>query len=71
MLTAWGAGGIVGPLLISSIRDSTKSYNNALYIFAAIVLVSAIIPFVVRPPVAAQEIETPAARGGVRTTPTT
>jgi len=71
MLTAWGAGGIVGPLLISSIRDSTRSYNNALYIFAAIVLVSAIIPFIVRPPVAPQGVETSAARGAARTAPTT
>ncbi len=69
MLTAWGAGGIVGPLLISSIRDSTKSYNNALYIFAAIVLVSAIIPFIVRPPVVTQDIATSATRGGARATP--
>ncbi len=66
MLTAWGAGGIVGPLLIANIVDKTKSYNNTLLIFAAIMLVSAVIPFIVRPPVAAESAEVAGVRGGVR-----
>jgi OFA family oxalate/formate antiporter-like MFS transporter len=50
MLTAWGFAGVFGPLLIASIRESTGAYTNALYIFAGIMLVSAILPFIVRPP---------------------
>lgn len=44
MLTAWSAGGIVGPLLIASTTD----YQTALYIIAGIMLVSCALPFVAR-----------------------
>jgi MFS transporter, OFA family, oxalate/formate antiporter len=50
MLTAWSAGGVVGPLLISKIRDSTGAYDTALYIIAGIMAASCIIPLIVRPP---------------------
>ncbi len=50
MLTAWGTGGILGPLLIAFLRQSTGGYSNALYILAGIMLVSAVVPFIVRPP---------------------
>jgi OFA family oxalate/formate antiporter-like MFS transporter len=43
MLTAWSAGGIVGPLLIASI-----DYKTALYIIAGIMLISCVLPFVAR-----------------------
>jgi OFA family oxalate/formate antiporter-like MFS transporter len=43
MLTAWSAGGIVGPSLIASL-----DYKTALYIIAGIMLVSCILPFVAR-----------------------
>ena len=50
MLTAWGIAGVVGPQLISYIKDSTGEYTNAFYIIAGIMLLSAIVPFIVRPP---------------------
>jgi OFA family oxalate/formate antiporter-like MFS transporter len=50
MLTAWGTAGVVGPLLIAFLRQSTGGWGNALYIIAGIMLVSAIVPFIVRPP---------------------
>ena len=50
MLTAWSAAGIAGPLLISKIRDSTGNYDTALYIIAGMLVVSCIIPLIVRPP---------------------
>ena len=50
MLTAWSAGGVVGPLLISQIKDSTGNYDTALYIIAGMLVVSCIIPLIVRPP---------------------
>ncbi|HEX2913087.1 MAG TPA: OFA family MFS transporter [Chloroflexia bacterium] len=43
MLTAWSAGAIVGPILISSL-----AYRDALLILAGIMLVSCILPFVAR-----------------------
>jgi MFS transporter, OFA family, oxalate/formate antiporter len=50
MLTAWGVGGVLGPLLISRVIDTTDSYTLAFYIIAAIMLGSAVVAFLVRPP---------------------
>lgn len=43
MLTAWSAGGIVGPILIASM-----DYRTALYVIAVIMLVSCALPLVAR-----------------------
>ncbi len=43
MLTAWSAGGIVGPILISGL-----DYHVALYIIAGIMLVSCALPLIAR-----------------------
>lgn len=58
MLTAWSAGGIVGPILIASIDTRT-----ALYIIAVIMLVSCALPLIARA-LARQEQVAPAATGG-------
>ncbi len=50
MLTAWGFGSALGPLLIANLRQSTGHYGQALYIIAGIMLVSSIVPFIVRRP---------------------
>jgi OFA family oxalate/formate antiporter-like MFS transporter len=50
MLTAWGAGGILGPILIARVKDLTGGYTQAMLIIAVILLVSAVLPFFVRPP---------------------
>ncbi len=50
MLTAWGTGGILGPILIARVKDLTGGYTQAMVIIAIIMLVSAILPFIVRPP---------------------
>ena len=50
MLTAWSAGGIAGPLLISQVKDATGEYDGALYVIAAMLLVASVIPFIVHPP---------------------
>jgi OFA family oxalate/formate antiporter-like MFS transporter len=50
MLTAWGFGSVLGPLLIAHIRQSTGHYSEALQIIAGMMLVSAVIPFLVHPP---------------------
>jgi OFA family oxalate/formate antiporter-like MFS transporter len=50
MLTAWGFGSAVGPLLIANVRERTGHYTQALYGIAAVMLFSAIIPLLVHPP---------------------
>jgi OFA family oxalate/formate antiporter-like MFS transporter len=50
ILTAWSFGGVLGPLLISRVIDVTKSYTLAFYILAAIMLASAVVAYIVRPP---------------------
>lgn len=50
MLTAWSFGGVLGPLLISRVIDTTGSYTLAFYIIAAIMAGSAVVAFIVRPP---------------------
>jgi OFA family oxalate/formate antiporter-like MFS transporter len=50
MLTAWGFAGVLGPMLIANIRQSTGHYSQALYAISAIVLVSAVLPLITRPP---------------------
>src|ERR687885_925132 len=50
MLTAWGVGGVLGPLLISRVIDTTNSYTLAFYIIAVIMIGSAVVAFIVRPP---------------------
>jgi len=63
MLTAWGFGGVLGPYLISSIVDATGAYSRAMYILAGLMLVSTIVPLIVRPPRATQEAEAGAPSG--------
>jgi len=50
MLTAWGFAAMCGPTLIAHVRQSTGHYTQALEIIAGIMLVSAVLPFVIRPP---------------------
>jgi OFA family oxalate/formate antiporter-like MFS transporter len=50
MLTAWGFAGVLGPILIATIRQRTGAYSEALTVISFIVLVSAIIPLIIRPP---------------------
>jgi len=56
MLTAWGFAGVFGPLLIANIRQATGNYGGALITIACILLVSSLLPIVVRPHRAAEEI---------------
>jgi MFS transporter, OFA family, oxalate/formate antiporter len=50
ILTAWGVGGVVGPLIAAKVRDVTGSYHGALIPVAIMLIVAAIIPFFVRKP---------------------
>lgn len=50
MLTAWGFASAFGPLLIAHTRQNSGHYASGLHILAVLLLFSAIVPFLVRPP---------------------
>jgi OFA family oxalate/formate antiporter-like MFS transporter len=50
MLTAWGAAAMTGPTLIARVREATGHYQGAMSIIAIAMLVSAVVPLVLRPP---------------------
>ncbi len=50
MLTAWGFASAFGPLLIAHMRQANGTYGGALHVIAMVMLVSAALPLVVRPP---------------------
>ena len=55
ILTAWGAAGIAGPLLLSAIREYTQSYTLCLYIFSGMLTVSLILSVLLKIKTAKQE----------------
>ncbi len=61
MLTAWGFAGVCGPTVIARVRQSTGHFTGALEMIAGIMLVSAVLPFVIRPPKARNAESTKAA----------
>jgi MFS transporter, OFA family, oxalate/formate antiporter len=50
MLTAWGLAGMFGPTIIAQVRQVTGKYQGAMTILAVVMLVSTVVPLVVRPP---------------------
>jgi OFA family oxalate/formate antiporter-like MFS transporter len=50
MLAVWRFSSVPSPLLMASVRESTGSYNGALYLIGAVALASALLPLVLRPP---------------------
>ena len=50
MLTAWGFGGVLGPLVIAVVRESSGGYTSALRTIAAIMLASVALPLAIRRP---------------------
>lgn len=50
MLTAWGFAGVLGPMLIAALRQSTGAYPDALYRIAGLMFVSLAIPVLVKAP---------------------
>jgi OFA family oxalate/formate antiporter-like MFS transporter len=53
MLTAWGFASAFGPLLIAHMRQSSGTYRGGLHVIAGVMLVSIVMPLLVRPPKAA------------------
>jgi OFA family oxalate/formate antiporter-like MFS transporter len=66
MLTAWGAAGVVGPSLIAWVRQTSGNYTDALELIAGIMLVSAVLPFVIRPPKPPAEVSTHLSEGRLK-----
>lgn len=58
ILTAWGFGGLVGPLLAAWVKDHTGSFTGALPWVAGMLLVAGFIPFFVKKPVPAPKTAT-------------
>ena len=52
MLTAWGFASAFGPLLIAHMRQSSGTYSGGLHVVAGVMLLSALLPLVIRPPAA-------------------
>jgi MFS transporter, OFA family, oxalate/formate antiporter len=50
MLTAWGFASAFGPLLIAYMRQSSGAYVGGLHVISVVMAVSAMLPFIVRPP---------------------
>jgi OFA family oxalate/formate antiporter-like MFS transporter len=50
MLTAWGFASAFGPLLIAHLRETTGSYRGGLHVIAAVMVVSTLLPILLRPP---------------------
>ncbi len=50
LLTAWSAGAILGPLILSRLRDATGAYVDGLYVLGAIMVVGTIVPMVLHAP---------------------
>jgi len=54
MLTAWGMAGMFGPTIIAQVRQVTGHYQGAMTILAVVMLVSTVVPLIVRPPKAVE-----------------
>ncbi len=50
VFTAWGVGGILGPILSGAIFDASKNFNSAYLIAGICLLIAAGMTFTVRPP---------------------
>jgi len=50
ILLAWGIGGVVSPIMIARLREATGQYSAAIHIIAGVMVVSVILPLVVRRP---------------------
>lgn len=50
ILLAWGVGGVVSPIMIARIRQATGSYSTPIHIIAGVMVLSLILPLIVRRP---------------------
>jgi MFS family permease len=50
IITAWGFGGLVGPIVAARVKDATGSFSGALIPVAVMLLVATILPFLAKKP---------------------
>jgi MFS family permease len=50
ILTAWGVGGLVGPIIAGKVKDATGSFSGALVPMAIVLLIALVLPFVTKKP---------------------
>lgn len=50
ILTAWGFASAFGPLLIAHMRQASGAYGGGLHVIAVVMLISIVLPLLVRPP---------------------
>jgi MFS transporter, OFA family, oxalate/formate antiporter len=50
MLTAWSFASVFGPLYIARMRETPGNYAGALHVIVIVMLVSILLPIIVRPP---------------------
>src|SRR5438477_9574026 len=50
MLTAWSFASVFGPLYIARMRETAGNYAGALHMIAIVMLVSILLPIIVKPP---------------------
>ena len=50
MLTAWGLGALFGPTIIAHVREASGHYSGAMQIMSIVMLASAVLPLLLRPP---------------------
>jgi MFS transporter, OFA family, oxalate/formate antiporter len=50
LFTAWGVGGVFGPILAGKVADATGNYNTAYIISAALLIFAAILTFFTKAP---------------------
>jgi OFA family oxalate/formate antiporter-like MFS transporter len=50
MLTAWSFASVFGPLYIARMRETAGNYAGALHVIAVVMLISILLPIIVRPP---------------------
>jgi nitrate/nitrite transporter NarK len=60
IITAWGFGGLVGPLIAAKVKDATGSFSGALIPVAVMLLVAMILPFITKKPAASAALAAPA-----------
>ena len=50
MLTAWSFASVFGPLYIARMRETAGNYATALHVIAGVMVISILLPIIVRPP---------------------
>lgn len=48
LLTSWSAAGVVGPMLVASLYDSSKNYDTTFYVFAVLLGIAVVTTIFIR-----------------------